>query len=97
MIKNHLPLGPEKRVTDSDEKFVMDVLSDKEATDLLDQNYSKLNAVCQGIIENYSTYGLEAITITSFDGNPLKCFGITDEKAKDSVGRSWKCWKQDCK
>jgi hypothetical protein len=76
IITAHIPLGPEKRITDANEQFILELLKDKGAIALIEKNKEELDKVCNKTLEEYKKYGLEAIVIASFDANPLKTYNI---------------------
>jgi hypothetical protein len=77
IIKKHIPLGPDKRITDADEVFITGLLSDNEARTRIQRHQEKLNDLCKKMLQEYTSYGLEAIVITSFDANPLLAYGYS--------------------
>ncbi len=81
IIKNHIPLGPHKRISDSDERFMVDLFNDASALEKIDQNRAQIDDTCQSILEEYGEYGLENIIISSFDGCPLKSYNMSLEMA----------------
>ncbi len=81
IVKNHIPLGPQKRISDSEEEFMVNLLSDKAAKEKIKENISALDNTCASIIDKYEDYGLKHIIISSYDGSPLKSYNVELDSA----------------
>jgi hypothetical protein len=81
VIKRQLPLGPERRITDSEEKFIIEMMSDASARERISKHKAELDNVAGEIIKEYQSYGLESLLITTFDGFPIVTYNIEHEAA----------------
>jgi hypothetical protein len=82
VLSKHIPLGPDTRIIDREDDFISRLLTDRDARELLESRQEAVQDVAIALNEQYAPYGLQAISIASFDGNPLQSFGIENEDVK---------------
>jgi hypothetical protein len=76
VIRNKIPLGPDKGLTRQEEHYCITILEDLKAKEKLIPLMDNIEEESLSIIDAYSQYGLKAFAITSFDFNPLISYGI---------------------
>jgi hypothetical protein len=83
IITNHLPLGPDTRIRDAEDELVYNLLIDKAARDRIKSRESEISELCQRLITDYASYGLQSICIASFDANPLFIANSSDSIVRE--------------
>ena len=76
IVRNKIPLGPDKELTREEENYCITILEDLKAKEKLIPLMDDIEENALGMLKDYSQYGLKAIAITSFDFNPLVSYGI---------------------
>lgn len=82
VLKKHLPLGPEKRITDADENFILRLMKDLDARERITKHKQLLDEKCAVLMNDYKSYGLQGLIIASFDANPLETYGFNLEQSR---------------
>ncbi|MHA1341129.1 MAG: hypothetical protein ACTSRZ_14135 [Promethearchaeota archaeon] len=78
IIRDKIPLGPDKFISKSEEEFIGEILDNFHAKEKIYKVEEQLKNEIENLIKSYNSYGLQAIAIMSFDCCILKSYNINE-------------------
>jgi len=79
IIKNKIPLGPEKKISRVEEEFIQKILDNYHAKENLNKSIQNLEIKINELVSEYKIYGLIGISILSFDACILKVYNFDEQ------------------
>ncbi|MHA1293342.1 MAG: hypothetical protein ACTSQJ_11825 [Promethearchaeota archaeon] len=88
LIRPKIPLESADRITNREEEKIIDILTDAKAKDHVFNNKEEIRLLATDFLSEMGEYGLEGISIMSFDLSPITAFGKYSYKEIEVILRN---------